>query len=119
MAGTLKVVRVTQDAADPSGRAFVLHFNRALTSSERETVASHLSQRISPTEVIGHDTAVIRKAHATFFLEPATREKLKEAVAAAEAQAIQNVAFEQKLEGDAATRAEQTRRHLEEIDWDS
>jgi hypothetical protein len=119
MTGTLKVVRVTQDDADPSGRAFILHFNRALTSAERETLVSHLSQRISPAEVTGHDTVVIRKAHASFFLEPGTRQKLKEVVAAAEAQAVQNVAFEQKLEGDAATRAEQTRRHLEEIDWDA
>jgi hypothetical protein len=116
--GTLKVTGVIQDPSDPRGQSFTLHFNRNFTHAERETVATHLSLHFLPTEVNGPDTAVIRQAHAAYFVDPNLRKRIKTAVALAEAQAVKNLAFENQREGEAAALADRERRQLEAIDWD-
>jgi protocatechuate 3,4-dioxygenase beta subunit len=71
-----------------------------------------------PTEVVGPNTAVMRQAHAAFFVDPKHRNTIKTAVALAEAQAVKNLALQNRLEGEAAARDEAMRSQLEAIDWD-
>jgi hypothetical protein len=115
---TLKIDGVTQDTTDPTRQNFILRFSRNLTHSERETVPAFLSLQFLPTEVNGPDAVVIRKARPEFFFDPEIQKRIKAAVAGAEAQAEKNLSQDTKAEGQAAARAEETKRRLEEIDWD-
>jgi hypothetical protein len=116
---TLKIKEVTQDLRDPTGLSFVLHFTRNLTQLEREHVPTLLTMRFLPTEQDGPDTVVIRNASEGWFTLPQHRRTLKAAVADAEKQVENFLSLQHKAEGQAAARAEETRRRLAEIDWDS
>lgn len=119
MAATLKIIGVTQDLRDPTGLSFVLQFSRNLTQLEREYVPALLTMRFLPTEQDGPDTVVIRNASEGWFTLPQHRRTLKAAVAEAEAQAEKYLSQQHKAEGQAAARANETRRRLAGIDWDS
>lgn len=116
---TLKIKEVTRDPRDPTGLSFVLHFTRNLTQLEREYVPAMLTMRFLPTEQDGPDTVVIRNATEGWFTLPQHRRTLKAAVAEAEEQVEKFLSQQHKAEGQAAARAEETRRRLAEIDWDS
>ncbi|HME77104.1 MAG TPA: hypothetical protein VKI00_16090 [Mycobacterium sp.] len=115
---TLKIKGVTQDPRDSTGLSFVLQFTRNLTQHERETVPALLTLRFLPTEPNGPDTVVLRKARKEWFTLPEHQRRLKALVAEAEAVAERNLAQDTSAEGQAAARAEETRRELEAINWD-
>ena len=116
---TLKIKAVTQDPTDPTGLSFVLQFNRNLTHAECETVPALITLRFFlPAEENGPDTVVIRKARKEWFTLPHHRKTLRELVVEAEALAERILGHDTSAEGQAAARAEETRRELEEIDWD-
>ncbi|MGC2797033.1 MAG: hypothetical protein WA290_11060 [Mycobacterium sp.] len=72
----------------------------------------------SPDEVAGPDAVTIRWAHAQFFTDPTIRARLKDIVTEAEALAHIQLILAHTAEGQAAAKAEETRRELDAIDWD-
>jgi len=114
---TLKIKKVTQDPADRT--RFVLHFNRTLTHHERSKVVEVISDEFLPAEVTGDAAITLHYASREFFTEPLLQERLKKLVGDAEALAVYELTRQLRAEGQATADAEETRRQLEAINWDS